>query len=62
MIRKIRSLIRALIDLVPATPLGMTLYDRGDRYARPPRLTARTQAGLLGAHIDFTGGLKGKTK
>lgn len=58
MIRKIRSLIDRLIDLAPS----MTLYVRGDTYAHPPTLTARTQAGLLGAHVDFAGGLKGKTK
>ena len=61
MIRRIRILIHRLIDLVPSMPPGMTLYDRGDRYAHTPTLTARTQAKLLGAHIDFAGGLKGKT-
>ena len=48
-------LIGWLCSRVSWGPLGMTLYDRGDRYARPPTLTARTQAGLLGAHIDFAG-------
>ena len=62
MIRKIRSIIHRLIDCVPVAPLGMTLYDRGDSYARPPTLTARTQAALMGAHVDFVGGLKGKRK
>lgn len=62
MIRKIKSLIHRLIDCVPAAPLGMTLYDRGDSYARPPTLTARTQARLLGAHVDLVGGLEGKGK
>lgn len=51
----VHRLIGWLFRRVSWEPLGMTLYDRGDRYARPPTLTARTQAGLLGAHIDFAG-------
>lgn len=49
--RIISRLIEWLVDRQPASTLGMILYDRGDRYAPPPTLTARTQAGLLGAHL-----------
>ena len=51
----ISRLIEWLVDRQPAYPLGMILYDRGDKYAPPPCLTARTQAGLLGAHIAHAG-------
>lgn len=55
--------MRTLIDVLkrlfsrrkPSSPLGMVLYDRCDRYAPPPKLTARTQAGLLGAHVAHAG-------
>lgn len=53
----ISRLIEWLVDRQPAYPLGMILYDRGDRYATQPTLTARTQAGLLGAHLGQAGNI-----
>ena len=55
MVRALKAFIDRVCNLFPAAPTGMTLYDRGDKYAPPPCLTARTQAGLLGAHIAHAG-------
>lgn len=56
MIRKFRQSIRSL-----RKPLAPARHEWPQPGKRRP-FSALTQNRLLGAHIDFTGGLKGKTK